>query len=170
MTDTATLDLYDETEDMAPPARRPIRLARFADDWSMADWVVGSGSVLLALASASFFTWSFVVSIQSPDYFQDAALANMPPKLDRIETGSLDTANAMPAPQIVRLREPTADDYQIVMVFKGEALLATRNELMRVKVGSVVPGLGSIRSITTEGANPTVVAENATLRSAPAQP
>lgn len=170
MTNIATLDLYDEETEEAESTRPPIKLARFADDWSVADWVVGSGSVLLALASAGFFTWSFVVSIRSPDYFQEAALANMPPKTDKIETGSLDMASAMPAPQIVRLREPTADDYQIVMVFKDEALLATRNELMRVKVGSVVPGLGSIRSITSGPSSPVIVAENATLRSAPATP
>lgn len=164
-------------QDLDAPAEEPPRrlrerlaLGRFSEEWTLADWVVGTASIVLAVASASFFCWSFAVSLQSPDYFQQAALANMPPKLDQIQTGSIDEANAMPAPQIVRSHELTPADYQIVMVFRNEALLATRNELMRVKVGSVVPGLGSIRTIDLEGGSPTVVAENATLRGIAATP
>jgi hypothetical protein len=164
MSDRTALELDEAAETAPRPLRERLSLGSFSEEWSVADWVVGSASVLLALASAGFFGWSFAVSMQSPDYFQQAALANMPPKLDQIETGSIDVANAMPVPQIVRISEPTAADYQIVMVFKNEALLATRNELMRVKVGSVVPGLGAIRTIDTEAEGPTVVAENATLR------
>ncbi|WP_156421367.1 hypothetical protein [Aureimonas sp. AU40] len=168
MSDMTAMEL-DEASGQAPrPLRERLSLGPFSDEWTAADWIVGSASVLLAIASAGFFGWSFVVSMKSPDYFQQAALANMPPKLDRIETGSIDVANAMPVPQIVRLSEPTPADYQIVMVFNNEALLATRNELMRVKVGSIVPGLGLVRTIDTEAGSPTVVAENATLHGAPA--
>jgi hypothetical protein len=169
MSDMTAMDLDDDATARTPRSlRERLPLAGFSEDWSAADWIVGSSSVLLALASAGFFGWSFAVSLQSPDYFQKVALANMPPKLDQIQTGSIDMANAMPVPRIVRLNEPTAADYQIVMVFKNEALLATRNELMRVKVGSIVPGLGAIRTIDTEAGSPTVVAENATLRGATA--
>ncbi len=164
MTDIASLDL---AEPEPTTRRRRASFSRFSNDWTLADWVVGTASILLAAISASFFCWSYVVSIRSPDYFREAALANMPPKLDPIQTGSIDTANAMPAPEIVRLRDPAPEDYQIVMVYGGEALLATRNELMRVKVGSNVPGLGVIREIGgAQGAS--VVGETATLRTAAA--
>lgn len=138
------------------------------NEWSVADWIVGLTSVALALGSASFFTVSYVISIRSPEFFQQAALANMPPKIDAIETGSVNVDDAMPAPQIVRSRPLLPGDYQIVMVFQDEALLATREELMRVKIGSVLPGLGTIRAIAGSSlAGGTVTADNATLKSTP---
>ncbi|WP_019996981.1 hypothetical protein [Aureimonas ureilytica] len=164
MSNIAFEDLDEKKDLPRKRLRERLTAGTFSAEWTLADWLVGTASVTLAVASASFFCWSFAVSLQSPDYFQQAALANMPPKLDQIQTGSIDTSNAMPAPEIVRLREPTPEDYQIVMVFRNEALLATRDELVRVKVGSVVPGLGSIRTIDAEAGSPTVVAENATLR------
>ena len=147
------------------PSRRRL-LPSAVEDWTVADWIVGSTSVLLAISSAGFFTVSYVISVRSPGYFQEAALANMPPKLDQMQTGTVEAADAMPAPRIVRVRDPQPSDYQIVMVFQDEALLATRNELMRVKVGSVVPGLGTIQSISGGTQGGTVTAEKATLQSA----
>ncbi|WP_182085416.1 hypothetical protein [Aureimonas sp. ME7] len=147
---------------------RPSRFGR-ASEWSLADWLVGTTSVMLAIGSAGFFVVSYVISIQSPDYFQNAALSRIPPKLDQIQTGSVgDPPDAMPAPVVVRVPEPTASDYQIVMIFQDEALLATRDELVRVKVGSVVPGLGAIQSIDGSSLGGTVAADKATLRSATA--
>jgi len=144
---------------------------RFDSEWSVADWMIGIASVTLALGSASFFGVSYAISVSSPDFFQNAAIANIPPKLDRTETGSIDTGSAMPAPQIVRSRALQPSDYQIVMVFRDEALLATRDELVRVKVGSMVPGLGVIRTIDAASAGSTVVADLATLRGvAPPKP
>ncbi|MBB3996201.1 hypothetical protein [Aureimonas pseudogalii] len=137
---------------------------RVDSEWSVADWMIGLASVTLALGSASFFGVSYAISVSSPDFFQNAALANIPPKLDRLQTGSIDTGNAMPAPQIVRSRALQPSDYQIVMVFRDEALLATHDELVRVKVGSLVPGLGVIRTIDAAASGSTVVADLATLR------
>ncbi|WP_279480007.1 hypothetical protein [Aureimonas sp. SK2] len=144
-------------------------LTKIGSDWTLADWTIALCSVCLAIGSTSFFTWSYTVSIQSPDYFQQAALARMPPKLDLIETGSVGEAahaEAMPAPTIVRDREPVPTDYQIVMIFQDEALLATRDELVRVKVGSTVPGLGTVKAIEGTSLGGTVTADKATLRSA----
>lgn len=152
-------------EDEPQTMRLPFsRLSR--EDWSAADWVVGSLSVILAIGSLGFFTASYIISVRSPGYFQDAALASMPPKLDRTTTGSVEAGDAMPAQTVVRLRQPTPSDYQIVMVFQGEALLATRDELVRVRVGSVVPGLGEILSIEGSSLGGTVKAAEATLTSA----
>lgn len=155
-----------------PSVRLPFRgrsASKAVDrDWSMVDWVIALSSVTLAITSASFFSWSYVVSVESPDYFQQAAIARMAPKLDQIETGSVGEAvqtDAMPAPTIVRDREPMPSDYQIVMIFRDEALLATREELVRVKVGSVVPGLGTVQAIEGGSLGGTVTADKATLRS-----
>ncbi|WP_062203962.1 hypothetical protein [Aureimonas sp. AU12] len=157
--------------DLAPTLRKGSFLDgrlfnRGEGEWSVADWVVGLTSVALALGSASFFTVSYVISVRSPDFFQQAAIANMPEKLDAIATGSVNTDGAIPAPQVVRSRALMPGDYQIVMVFQNEALLATRDELMRVKVGSVLPGLGTIRTIAGSSLKGgTVIADNATLNS-----
>ncbi|RIY02151.1 hypothetical protein D3218_07615 [Aureimonas flava] len=153
-------------------ARKPLSARTFLKhvdrDWSATDWVIALSSVTLAVASAGFFSWSYAVSLETPDYFQQAALARMSPKLDPIETGSVGEAahaDAMPAPTIVRDHTPTPSDYQIVMIFQDEALLATRQELMRVKVGSVVPGLGTVQAIEGGTSGGSVTAEKATLRS-----
>ncbi len=155
-----------------PSVRFPFKghgASRAVDrDWSMVDWAIALSSVTLAVSSAGFFSWSYVVSRESPDYFQQAAIARMAPKLDQIETGSVGETvqtDAMPAPTIVRDRQPTPSDYQIVMIFQDEALLATREELMRVKVGSVVPGLGTIQAIEGGSLGGAVTADKATLRS-----
>ncbi|WP_156420977.1 hypothetical protein [Aureimonas sp. AU22] len=155
-----------------PPVRRSLggrTTAKNVDrDWSVVDWAIALSSVTLAVSSASFFSWSYIVSIETPDYFQQAAIARMAPKLDQIETGSVGEeikTDAMPAPSIVRDHTPTPSDYQIVMIFQDEALLATRKELMRVKVGSVVPGLGTVQAIEGGSLGGTVTADKATLRS-----
>lgn len=57
-------------------------------------------------------------------------------------------------------------DYQIVSIFKGEALLATRDNLVRVKVGSSAPGIGTVTAIQTgDNGGGTVIGTDATLRS-----
>lgn len=163
MTSLASSSLGHEAGRASIPGAGLFR--RVEGEWSLADWIVGATSVALAIGSASFFAVSYVISIQSPDYFQQAALARIPPKLDQIQTGSVDAASAMPAQEIVRDREPVPTDYQIVMIFQDEALLATRQELMRVKVGSVVPGLGTIQAIDGTSLGGTVTADKATLKS-----
>ncbi|MCQ8781813.1 flagellar basal body-associated FliL family protein [Mangrovibrevibacter kandeliae] len=40
-----------------------------------------------------------------------------------------------------------AGDYQIVSLFDDEAILATRDTLVRLKVGSQAPGLGTVTAI-----------------------
>lgn len=156
-----TLAMPNEDVPRTPAFWRPR-----TENWSGADWVVGSLSVILAMGSLGFFTVSYVISVRTPGYFQDAALASMPPKLDPTLTGSVETGDAMPAQTVVRVRQPVPSDYQIVMVFQGEALLATRDELVRVRVGTVVPGLGEILSIEGSSTGGTVKAADATLTSA----
>jgi hypothetical protein len=122
----------------------------------------------LCLASLGFFVSAYSISLRDPDYFTRQILSSMrPTNIDPIITGTIIEAdkNAMPAPQIVRARPPVAADYQIVMVFENEAILATDQELMRVKVGSRVPGLGDVLRIDPTETGGTVVASEATLRS-----
>ncbi len=169
MSDIATAPT-EMTEPSTPVMRRGF-LRRADGEWSVADWCIALSSVTLAISSASFFSWSYVISVRTPDYFQQAALARMTPKLDAIETGSVSEeiqTDAMPAQAIVRDRAPTPGDYQIVMIFKDEAMLATREELVRVKVGSTVPGLGTVQAIEGTALGGTVKADMATLRSASA--
>ena len=155
---------------VAPPRRSIrslVRFRAFGEDWSLSDWIVGTVSVVLALASASFFTVSYVISINAPGYFQDAALAALEDRLDPITTGSTPPSleGAMPG-QTIRRGDLRASDYQIVMVFGGEALLAAGDELMRVKVGSVLPGIGTIASIQPTPSGGTVTGDLAVLQGA----
>lgn len=134
--------------------------------WKLTDWIVGTASVLLALGSASFFTVSYVISIKDPSYFENQLLASLPPKLDPIMTGTVAGApsDAMPAQTIVRDYEPSPSDYQIVMLFEDEALLTLRQELMRVKPGSTLPGLGKVLAIEPRADGGLVKTEVATLQ------
>ncbi|WP_062236511.1 hypothetical protein [Aureimonas sp. N4] len=60
---------------------------------------------------------------------------------------------------------PQADAYPIVCIFDGEAFFATPNNLVRVVVGAVVPGLGTITSVEAfPNGGGTVVGTEAVLR------
>lgn len=149
----------DTTAPTAAPSRRPRLPVRFDQGWTLSDWVVGTTSVMLAVASAGFFATSYVISVRSPDYFQEAVLAGIPPRLDPITTGSVALDGALPAEGVRR-----AEDYQVVMVFDGEALLAAGNDLVRVRVGSVLPGIGTVAAIEPNAAGGTVRGDLATLQ------
>ncbi|MBC8128989.1 MAG: hypothetical protein H7Y08_01555 [Rhizobiaceae bacterium] len=122
----------------------------------------------LCMASVGFFVVSYMISLDDPEYFSRQAIAALPVSaVDPINTGAIvDVPTAMPAPQIVRVKPPFPADFQIVMVFDSEAILATSEELWRVKVGSVVPGLGEILTIEERGTGGMVKAKQATLETA----
>ncbi len=70
----------------------------------------------------------------------------------------------MPSPSVVA--RVAAEDYQIVSIFGDEAIVATRSNLVRLKVGSTAPGLGTVTAIEAgSGGGGTVIATDATLRS-----
>ena len=124
----------------------------------------------VCVASIGFFAIAYTISVNDPDYFSRRLLASLPDSgLDPITTGAIAAAgeagDALPVPRIVRDRPLVPQDFQIVMVFEDEAILATGRELFRVKVGSKVPGLGMIKAIDPTETGGTVVAEQATLRS-----
>ena len=122
----------------------------------------------LCAASVGFFLVAYAISMQDPDYFNRQLLASMrPANVDPIITGTVEKTEgtAIPVPQIVRAVPLTPADFQIVMVFQEEAILATAQELWRVKVGSDVPGLGTVLAIDDSATGGTVKATNATLRS-----
>lgn len=155
------------------PSRQAIAVAseRLLGGFSGAEWLLGCGLTLLALSSAGFFTVSTLIAARDPGYFERKLIAELPPKLDPITTGTVpgeapEAGEPIPVPEVVRPRALEPADYRIVMVFEGEALLETSSELQRVKVGSTAPGLGEILAIEN-GANGggTVKAEKATLRS-----
>lgn len=135
----------------------------------------------ICAASIGFFAMACLISMNDPDYFSRRLLASLPTSgIDPITTGAVAAAapeagegggagEAMPVPRIVRDRPLAPQDFQIVMVFEDEAILATEREIFRVKVGSVVPGLGAVTEIDPTETGGTVVAEKATLRSV-AQP
>ena len=122
----------------------------------------------LCIASIGFFLAAYTISVNDPDYFNRQLLASMRPSdVDPIITGAVkaDDGTSMPVPAIVRATPLAPADFQIVMVFQDEAILATDKELWRVKVGSEVPGLGTVLAIDATDTGGTVKATAATLRS-----
>lgn len=123
--------------------------------------------------SIGFLIFAYCVSLIDPEYFNRRVLATMrQTEVDTMRTGTVAPSEAvvgeaMPAPRIVRLREPRASDYQIITVFDREAILATPSELIRIKIGSIAPGLGEIRSIDETETGIVIGAAEATLRSEP---
>lgn len=122
--------------------------------WTRMDWVFAGVVGVLALGSTGFFTTTFRVVTLDPNYYFErsiAALAADPDAAtDPIETGAIAATgedSAMPVPQVHRSVALRPEDYEIVMLFGEEVFLATPGELMRAKVGSVLPGLGAMLSI-----------------------
>ncbi|MEF2071755.1 hypothetical protein [Consotaella aegiceratis] len=122
---------------------------------------------LLVVASLAFFFTVLQIARVDPDYFDQRYIiqAEKKQELDPIVTGATERLDAgvMPVPEVVRVREPQPQDFAVVMVFEDEALLATSRELWRVKVGSVVPGLGKVEKIEANGTGGTIVTERAVL-------
>lgn len=139
--------------------------------FSGSEWLLGCGLAILALSSVGFFTVSTLIAARDPGYFERRLLAEIPPKLDPITTGTVAgeapvAGDPLPVPNVVRARIPEPADYGIVMIFDGEAMLATATELQRVKVGSTAPGLGKIIAIEAgDNGGGVVKTEKATLRS-----
>lgn len=127
---------------------------------------------VVSCASLSFCVFAVITSLNDPEYYSQKLISSLlKADVDPIRTGTTSLSNtdpdSLPVPSIQRGQPLTPGDYQIVMVFEGEAILATNDELMRVKVGSVLPGLGEVRQIVADGAGGTIGAEYATLKSAP---
>ncbi|KQT66099.1 MULTISPECIES: hypothetical protein [unclassified Aureimonas] len=155
-------DILIQTEERA--ARAPLAKRK----WLTFDNVFISFSISFSIG---FLVFAYCVSLIDPEYFNRRVLATMrPAEVDTVRTGSVEAeqalmASAMPAPRIVRARDPVPADYQIITVFDREAILATEDELMRVKVGSVAPGLGQILAIDQTEKGLVVRTAEATLRS-----
>lgn len=71
----------------------------------------------------------------------------------------------MPVSVVAAAHPVQASDYEIVSIYGGEAILAAGANLIRVKVGSTAPALGTVLEINPSGTGGTVVATEATLRS-----
>ncbi|WP_416358056.1 hypothetical protein ACLNGM_09120 [Aureimonas phyllosphaerae] len=85
------------------------------------------------------------------------------------ETAVAETAPAPALPDVLPAEPHPAGpasvgDYQIVLVGDGEAFLATASNLIRVKVGSQVAGLGEIVSIVPSPTGGVVTGSLATLK------
>ncbi|HEX2019669.1 MAG TPA: hypothetical protein VGO17_12075 [Aurantimonas sp.] len=141
-------------EDFGPAVHSPDRLLRLL-------------GVALLVLSTSFFSVVVAISHLDPGYFDRLLISAMQDRVDPIETGSTEKAGEggvkpLPVPRRVHpALKP--DDFQIIMVFKGEAHLASPGELWRVRVDSQVPGLGKILAIEAGENGGTVRAERATL-------
>lgn len=122
----------------------------------------------VAVASLGFFASVVHISSLDPGYFDRLLLSALETRLDPVVTGSTAKpdiiSDVIPVPKIVRAAPLTPQDFQIVMVFGQEALLATDDELWRVKVGSVLPGLGTVLAIEPASSGGIVRASNATLK------
>ncbi|WP_156381658.1 hypothetical protein [Aurantimonas sp. Leaf443] len=141
--------------------------------------VLGIG---LGLLSAGFFCSAYAIFVADPQYFERRLYASLPTEsVDPIVVGATQKSEAsgegghgaatpgpeaLPAETIVYDRPPVAGDYQIVTVFGDAAILTTRQTVLRVRVGSSVPGLGEILSIGQTDNGGEVKASLATLRSA----
>ncbi|KAB0679882.1 hypothetical protein [Aureimonas leprariae] len=156
--------LADVTRD-APRMPRPDRLRPLAGPTLMDKLFMGA----LCTASVSFCVFAVVTSVNDPDYFSRKLIASFQrANVDPIVTGTVAAPAAdvaLPVPAIVRHKEPSPSDYQIVMVYGDEAILATDDELLRAKVGTVLPGLGAITAIVPNATGGTVSAEKAVLTS-----
>ncbi len=110
--------------------------------------ILAGGAVVFALASGAGSTY---------------LLASTPPQA--AEAAPKDEGIPVPMP-VAGIAKASASDYQIVSIFEDEAIVATRNNLVRLKVGSSAPGIGVVTDIQA-GANGggTVVGTDATLRS-----
>lgn len=143
--------------------------------WTRSDYIFGGVVVTLAMFSTGFFTTAYSIVSNDPTYFSRRLIASMnDARVDPITTGSVaapaqggapSIEGALPVETVVRARPLTPQDFEIVMVFGSEAWLATAEELMRVRVGSVVEGLGRILSIDAVAG--VLTSEDATLRVAP---
>jgi len=137
--------------------RAPRRLSGLSSLFTL-DQMLATG---LCVASIGFFLVAYTISVNDPDYFNRQLLASMRPSdVDPIITGAVEAGDggAMPAPAIVRAAPLVPADFQIVMVFQDEAILATDKELWRVKVGSEVPCLGTVLAIDATDTGGTVKA------------
>lgn len=144
--------------------------------WTRSDYIFGGVVVTLALFSTGFFTTAYSIVSNDPTYFSRRLIASMnDARVDPITTGSVaapaegggapSIEGALPVQTVVRARPLKPQDFEIVMVFGDEAWLATTQELLRVRVGSVVEGLGRI--LTIDAAGGILTSEDATLRVAP---
>ncbi len=138
--------------------RLDARLAWLPDGsrWTRMDWALSALVVALALGSTGFFTATYRVFSNDPDYYARRAIAALETRpVDPIQTGAIgggaaaaDPADgAIAVPVLVRHPPLVPSDYEIVMIFGEEAFLASPRELFRAKVGSVLPGLGRMLSL-----------------------
>ncbi|MEX6504999.1 hypothetical protein [Jiella sp. M17.18] len=120
--------------------------------------------------STGFFCAVAIISYLDPNYFDRMLISSIKANVDTMAVGSTEKApkqlevTPLPVAQVVRPISLTPKDFAIVMVFQDEAHLASPGELWRVKVGSVVPGLGKILAIEPSKDGGIVKAENATLK------
>ncbi|WP_102958773.1 hypothetical protein [Mangrovicella endophytica] len=155
---------YVGDPDIVAPTIKVRRRRRFNSD-PILHVAVG----MLLVTSVAFFVTVLRISHADPTYFDRLLTADLTEPLDPMITGTAtkgDDDGALPVPVVTRAQEPKPSDFQIVMVFDGEALLATGEELFRVKVGSVLPGLGTVLEIHQKGDGGTIVTSNATLSGA----
>lgn len=126
--------------------------------WTRMDWVFAAIVASLALGSTGFFTATYRVASLDPNFYFQRSIASLAadPLVDTIQTGAIfaaagEEAGTMPVPEVRRSVALRPKDYEIVMLFGGEVFLATSGELLRAKVGSVLPGLGAMLSIDEQG-------------------
>ncbi|SMD11446.1 hypothetical protein SAMN06297251_12946 [Fulvimarina manganoxydans] len=139
-----------------------------------ADRVVQFLAFAVFTLSIGFFGAVTTISYTDPGFFDRMLIADIKrTDIDPISVGSTSkpgsdiNVEAMPVPQLVRPRDLTPQDFAIVMVFGGEAHLASPGELWRVKVGSEVPGLGKILAIEESQNGGTIKTEKAVLTGIP---
>ena len=134
-----TADAKTPTETDAKPVRRPRRLM-----------------IALALAGVT------ATVATTGGYFALGSAGAETPEADAV------AATAIPVPMPVAVlgaRTPTkAQDYQIVSIYGDEAILAVGSNLLRVKAGSLAPGLGTVTAIEPRAnGGGSVIATEATL-------
>ncbi|SJZ82321.1 hypothetical protein [Consotaella salsifontis] len=133
-----------------------------------ADPVIKIAGGLLVAATLGFFITVLQISHLDPDFFDEqyfAKLERQERALDPIVTGSTEKLpdGPIPVPQVVRAHVPEPQDFSVVMIFGDEALVATKSELWRVQVGSILPGLGEVEKIESSSTGGTIVTEKAVL-------
>lgn len=106
--------------------------------------ILGASLTILASAAGFLFWWATATPAE-------------------IRPEGADYPGVIPVALVVPPTPVSPADYAVVSLFEDEAILAARDMLLRVKVGSTAPGLGTILAIEPQGAGGTIVTDKARL-------
>ena len=86
--------------------------------------------------------------------------------VETVEAGPPPIPVPMPVELVASTAQLQASDYQIVSIFRNEAIVATRDNLVRLKIGSSAPGIGTVTALqASDNGGGAIIGTDATLKS-----